>query len=443
MDRNFEKYLIEWKIEANRKPLIVRGARQIGKSYTINKFGRENFSNLVEINFELQPHLKSLFSNLNPEEIIKKLQITLNTNITPGSSLLFLDEIQECPQAVTALRYFYEKMPSLHVICAGSLLEFHIESENFKAPVGRIQYLYMYPMSFDEFLTALGETHLRDFLRGLNIKTEIPEPVHQKAVNLLKEYLIIGGMPAVTNMYISSKMSLAYQKEQNIILQTYRDDFGKYASRSKHVYLQKVFDTAPLLTAQNYKYANVDRDIPSRELKEALNLLTKAGVIHKIRVTSAHGLPLSIHSNENKFKILFLDTGLMQRVCGLNRETALTDDFTAINSGALAEQFAGQEFIAGSTPYEKANFYYWRREKKGSNAEVDYLINRNTDIIPVEIKSGATGHLKSLRLFMQEYKSKFGIRLSLLPMSYHDGIVSIPLYAAGYLDNIIKLSNLA
>ncbi|MBI1869920.1 MAG: ATP-binding protein [Chlamydiae bacterium] len=438
MKRSIENYFLKWKMEKDRRPLLVRGARQIGKSFTINKFGKENFRNHIEINFEFRPEFKSIFQTLDPQEILRKINLMLNVKIHSGEDLLFLDEIQECPQAIGSLRYFYEKMPELHVIAAGSLLEFSLSSGLFEVPVGRIQYLYMNPLSFDEFLEAIGELDFMEYLRNLNVKKVIDEALHQKGLKLLRDYLVIGGMPAALKSYVCEKESGNYQRMQLLLLQTYRDDFGKYANKVKHLYLQKVFARAPFMVGEHYKYVNVDREIPSRELKEALHLLTQAGVISKICATSGHGLPFSVHSNENKFKILFLDGGLLQRSCGLDVELGLTDDFLAVNSGSLAEQFVGQELIAYGEPYERGDLYFWKREKIGSNAEVDYLVRAGSQIVPIEVKSGVTGKLKSLKLFMGAHSSKLGVRFSQLPLSFHEKILSLPLYAVQAMPKLMR-----
>lgn len=428
MKRHLEQTaLANWKDAKNRMPLLLRGARQVGKTYLVRHFAKESFTNLVEINFEFQPGLCQLFNNLDPMEIVRNINLTLNTHIEMGKTLLFFDEIQDCPQAITALRYFYEKMPELHVIGAGSLLEFALSEKGFKMPVGRVQYLHLQPLSFEEFLTATHEDQMVDYLQQISLREAVSPVVHEKLLKLLREYLLIGGMPAVVNTYLADKTSPEYQNRQTLILQTFRNDFGKYATRAKQVYLQKVFSSAPTMVGKRYKYSHVEADTPSRELKEALFLLCRAGLITRVTAVSAHGLPFL--PNENKFKILFLDTGLMQRGCKLDAQIAQADDFLAINSGALAEQFVGQEFLADMDPHEDRGLFFWVRDKKNSQAEVDYLFVYQGEIIPVEVKSGKTGTMKSLKLFMEGHESKIGLRFSGQPLSFCEKILSIPLYA--------------
>ena len=427
MYRFLQKDLVFWKQNQHRKPLLLRGARQVGKTHAIRDFAKENFDHLVEVNFELQPNYKKIFTTLEPAEIVRNLNLALGKTIKPGVTLLFLDEIQECPQAISALRYFYEKMPHLHVIGAGSLLEFALSTQNFKMPVGRVEYLYMQPMTFEEFLLAAKEEGLKSFLDALTLRQKINEAVQARLFQLFKKYLLVGGMPEAIQVYLGNPDSNEFQDVQLSLLQTYRDDFGKYASRAKHVHLHKVFNTAPSKVGQIYKYSHIDRETPSKELKTALHLLVQAGVMTQLHATSGHGLPFIKDVNERKFKILFLDVGLMQRACGLDAQIALADDFLAVNSGAVAEQFVGQQLLSLRNPHEK-----------NSKAEVDFLTVIGSKILPVEVKAGKTGTLKSLKLFLQEHNSPLGIRFSQQELSFHDKILSIPIYAVSQMPKITK-----
>lgn len=433
MQRAIKQRLIAWKSSQYRKPLIIRGARQVGKTYTIREFGQTQFANTVEINFDQKPALKNIFqANTNPQDIIQQLTAVLNTSIIAGETLLFLDEIQECPEAISALRYFFELMPELHIICAGSLLEFALHSSNFKMPVGRIEFMYLYPLSFSEFLAANAQSKLQDYINSMSLTKPIPEALHQALLKQLKYYYTVGGMPLVVQRWLNTG---SFQEERSIIIQTYRNDFGKYANIAKHQYLDKVFSITPTLVGQKYKYVNIDKDLQSRPLKEALYLLIKAGLIKKVFATPASGLPFQY--KDEIFKAIFLDVGLMQHICGLDSIIALSEDFLAINSGAIAEQFVGQELLAYSPSYEAPNLYFWNREKVGSQAEVDYLIQHNSQIIPIEVKAGKTGRLKSLQLFMYEHKSTIGVRISQKPLEQEQNILSIPLYAIEQIPRLI------
>jgi len=438
MRRDIEKELILWKAQKEKYPLIIRGARQVGKSYLVETFGKTHFQNNVIVNLEFQPQLKDCFKSLDPSEIINKLQLILGVQIKEDNTLLFLDEIQECPQAIMALRYFKEKMPKLPIIAAGSLLEFVMRSPDFKMPVGRVQFLYLEPMSFSEYLDAAGNQNLREFISDVKLTDSIDDVIHKKLLELLRIYIIVGGMPAALTEYLSSKDLMNCQRIQTALLQTYRSDFGKYAKISQHKYLQKVFDAAPRMAGQRIKYSNIDPDTRSRDLKNALNLLTLAGIVRPIYLTKASGLPLGAQINEQRFKINFLDVGLMQNSCGLQGRLSIEEDFMQINAGSVAEQFVGQELTAYSDRHQQVGLYFWAREKRGSMAEVDYVINIGSDIFPVEVKSGKEGRLKSLRMFIEEKKSRLGIRFSQDKLSYYDKILSIPLYMVEQLPRLAE-----
>lgn len=438
MYRDAEKELILWKNKKDRYPLLIRGARQVGKSFLVETFAKKNFQSSVVINFELQPQLKECFSNLDPQEIINKLQLILGVHIDKENTLLFLDEIQGCPEAIVSMRYFREKMPELAVIGAGSLLEFALRSSDFKMPVGRIHFLYLEPLSFSEFLDASGNQQLRQYLSKIMLNDAIDEEIHRRLLELLRLYLILGGMPAVLREYFSNKDMSSCQNIQTGLLQTYRSDFGKYAKTSQHKYLLKVFDAVPRLVGQRIKYANIDADVKSRDLKSALDLLVLAGIVKPIYLSKASGLPLGAQINEQKFKLNFLDVGLVQTACGLQGRLSIEKDFMQINSGAIAEQFAGQELGAYADRHQPSNLFFWARDEKSSSAEVDYVVSVDAKILPLEIKAGKTGTLKSLKLFLTGKKAEFGIRISQEKLSYYDNILSLPLYMIEQLPRLAK-----
>ena len=440
--RDIEAELKKWKDEKKRYPLLVRGARQVGKSYCIKKFAGEYFENLVEINFEQNPKYKACFDTLNPEKIIESISILSNSDIIPGKTLLFLDEIQECPSAIVALRYFYEQYFDLHVIAAGSLLEFALSQEDFKMPVGRVQYIFLKPLSFLEFLDAIGEGKIRNLIENLNRDNLPTRVIHEHILSFIKLYFIIGGMPAVVYEYINSRNIKRCLNIQTIIIQTYRDDFGKYASRVKYKYLQKIFYGVPKMVGKKFKYSNIDSDMQSRDLKEALILLEKAGVVYRVKHTGGNGLPLEAQSKENIFKVVFLDIGLMQNICGLGSDIYLSSlqDFININEGAIAEQFAAQELLCYQDFYTQPSLYYWVREAKNSSAEVDYVIPCSSKALPIEIKSGKTGTFRSMHLFLQKATLPVGVKISLLPFDFTLPIISIPFYAIKKIFELVSSS---
>jgi len=439
MKRDIEEDLVRWKNQIGRMPLLLRGARQVGKSFIVEKFGKENFENCVTINLDRHPEYCSCFQSLDPIKIVSYLELVSGKNIQAEKTLLFIDEIQECPEAIHSLRYFKEELPLLHVIGAGSLLEFALNDKNFRMPVGRIESLYMRPMSFNEYLEATGHNKLRDYLKGIDIKHVVEIPVHKKLLSLVREYIALGGMPAIISEYIESKSLLRCQELQTAILSTFRNDFGKYAPQTQHEHLQMIFSKAPGLIAQWFKYSKLDPDTPSRTLKNALLKLQDAGLINLVHSTSAAGLPFITHMNEKKFKLLFLDIGLVKRACNLDLELLFKEDISLLNNGALAEQFVGQELLAYAEKNEPNNLFFWNREEKNSSAEVDYLININSQIIPIEVKAGSIGSLRSLKLLLESPNLPLGVRISELPLSKSGKIVSIPFYLIAELPRLILL----
>ncbi|MCP4217828.1 MAG: ATP-binding protein [bacterium] len=438
MKRDIDNVLDQWKDDSNRMPLMIRGARQVGKSFTITAFGERKFENLVTINLEQQPEYKECFSTLMPKEIISAISIRNMSDIIPGKTLLFLDEIQECPGAITALRYFYEQMPELHVIGAGSLLDFVLSEENFRMPVGRVQYLFMKPLSFLEFLDAVGESRARAAIEDTGWDNMINPLVHDHLLSLVKKYAIVGGMPKATAEYASSRDLNRCRRIQTSIIQTYRDDFAKYASRVKQKHLQKIFSAVPKMVGKKFKYSQVDNGIHSRNLKEAVELLEKAGVVYRVSKTHGNGLPLDVNADERHFKAVFVDIGLMQNICGLRSETLMMENFIEVNTGAVAEQFVAQELLAYPDEYESPSLYYWVREARSSSAELDFLIPCLSYPLPVEVKAGKTGTLRSMHLFLDKYPCPVGVRISRQPFSDNPPIISVPFYGIKKISEMVK-----
>lgn len=439
MKRDIDIELSQWVTSETRIPLLLRGARQIGKTFTIKKLAETHFKNIVEINFELEPFYIDCFQSLDPKHITTLITDISRKKISPGETLLFLDEIQNCPRAIMALRYFKELMPALHVIGAGSLLEFAINDEHFSMPVGRVQYMYMKPLSFREYINAAGYTGLLRQLRETTIEEPLDNVLHNKLLHLVHEYLLIGGMPEAVKTYINTQDFQAVQYQQTILLNTYRSDFGKYAKQSNHKYLQKVFDKAPALLGQQIKYNKIEDTMRSRELKEAIICLNNAGVLRTVYSSSAAGLPLQALINEKKFKWLFLDVGLASRATQISISQLLNDDINLINQGAISEQLTGQELLAYQDSRLEPQLHYWSRDEVGSQAEVDYLITQDSQIIPIEVKSGTTGKLKSMHMLMRERKLPLGVRISEAPLSFERQILSIPFYLMSEMSRLIEL----
>lgn|SRR3990167_5153195 len=433
MKRLINYDLKQWKSSSIRKPLLMRGARQVGKTYAVRELGK-TFQNMVEINFELHPDFATLFEkDLDPVRIINALVAITMQSIIPGNTLLFFDEIQACPKAIIALRYFYEQMPELHVIAAGSLLDFAIEQVGM--PVGRIQFCYVYPLSFMEYLASLGNNVLFEMILR-NVEKPLDTLFHAKLFELLGQYVLLGGMPKIiAESLIKNDFSNTYSLQDSIIA-AYQNDFPKYAKKFQIKYVETLFEYIPRSISHTFKYTHVDGDFQKRELAPALSLLEKAGIIHKVYQTAGNGLPLGAEMRFEKFKVLFLDVGLNQRMLGNNVATWLLNSIDSfINKGALTESFVGQELMAYGTDLLQQHLYYWHRESRSSNAEVDYLIQLDSNIIPVEVKSGKSGTLKSLHAFLAEKShSPFGIRFSTRSFSVKEKLHSYPLYAiAGVL----------
>jgi predicted AAA+ superfamily ATPase len=440
MKRKIDDFLQQWKTSKVRQPLLVRGARQVGKTYSITAFGRAEFANVLAVNFEEHPELSNCFSDFDPKAIIDRLSVLTGTIIEPGKTLLFLDEIQECPKAITALRYFYEKMPELHVIGAGSLIEFTLHSGDFRMPVGRVQSIFMFPLTFDEFLLALNEDQFSDYLATVDLQTGIEPVFNARLETLLRQYLLVGGMPAAVRAFSDNIIMEEIQRLQAGLIRSYGDDFAKYASSAKHKYLKTVFHNAPRMVGQRYKYSHVDRNIESKFLKDALGMLCDARCLNRVVHTSGAGLPMAAGINRRKFKIIFLDVGLMQNGLGVQSSLVLDKSIMQINAGSVAEQLVGQELLANADPYSEPELFFWARDARGSSAEVDYLLATAGLTIPVEVKSGSTGSLKSMRLFLDKYpQTPMGIRYSMHELSYHNQILSIPLYMLSQTPRLLSM----
>ena len=433
MKRLIEKNLEEWRQDKRRKPLLIRGARQVGKTYIVRRFGK-NFKSFAEINFELLNDANDIFkADLKPDRIIRDLSLLLQTKIIPGESLLFLDEIQEAPEAIKALRYFYELMPELHVVAAGSLLEFQIEKIGI--PVGRVSTMYMYPLTFPEFLTAGRNDDYLSVITGIFKGNKINRTFHNHLTRLLGEYIAIGGMPEAVNCWIETNDYKECLQIHRSLIETFRQDFLKYSKKYQVKYVDRLFNEIPRMLGQKFKFSTISGEYRKRELDPALELLQKAGVIHKVYHTSGQGLPLGADINFDRFKIVFLDIALAQTVLNMETTSWILKPLEQItNRGAVAEAFVGQELIAGSGIDIKPQLYYWHREARSSNAEVDYLTVSNDRIIPVEIKSGKEGSLKSMKIFLKGHPlSPYGIRFYGGMPDIVDNIRSYPLYCVAGL----------
>lgn len=438
MRRIIDSYLLEWKQSTYRKSLLLRGARQVGKTYAVNRLGA-TFESFVTINFEKTPEAIPLFEGtISPAVLLPKLEEVTQKRIIPGSTLLFFDEIQLAPRALTSLRYFYEDLPELHVIGAGSLLDFTIKEIGI--PVGRVESLYVYPLTFLEFLHALNHELLARGIAQASPTNPYTEPLHEKAIGLLAQYIAIGGMPEAVKKWRDIQSPLACYETHSAIIDTYRQDFGKYAKKHEVKYINLLFNEIPRHMGKKFKSSNIPGEYRKRELYPALDLLETAGIIHKVFRSAAQGIPLGAQANPDEFKTIFLDTALSQSILGLERAPWLYNPLEAfINKGEVVEAFVGQELLAYGSPKQKGNLYYWQRDARNSEAEIDYVIQQHDSIIPIEVKSGAGSTLKSMHLFLESHpQSPYGIKFSTQNYSEHDKIKSIPLYAIFTLFKDVK-----
>jgi len=443
MERSLYQELVAWKVQVDRLPIIVRGARQVGKSYLIEQFGRREFDQLHVVNFEKQPHLAACFHSLDPKDILRELELHQGIRIENGNCLLFFDEIQDCPQALKSLRYFAEEMPDLHVMAAGSLLEFVLEQEEFSFPVGRVQFMNLGPLTFSEYLLACDQSPLVDLLSTVQSSDEISPELHQRLLSLVKQFFIIGGMPGVVSIFLSSDSFLEVKRRQSAILDLYALDFGKYATKyAQHRHLKKLFERIPDLCGKHFKYSKIDPESanPARDYRDTLERLRQARLILPVHMTKGNGLPLRAEKSEKKFKLFFLDVGLLVLGLGGEGQEINKDNDSAIFRGVLAEQFVAQEIYALQDPYIERGLYYWENTSRGSSAEIDFLVNLDQKRVPIEVKSGSTGRLKSLRQFMEKKKVDLGVQISDRPLEFEQGILSVPFYLTGELARLMNLS---
>ena len=451
-------HLEAWAARRPHKPIVIRGARQVGKSTLVREFARAAGLTLVAVDFERNPELREAFTGRDPARILALLKLLTGKTAAAGTHLLFLDEIQAAPEALAALRYFHEEMPELHVLAAGSLLEFALAQTRFPMPVGRVEYMHLGPMHFEDFVIAMGEADLADFLRAFPLRSvkenALPAALHRKCLDLLRRYWVVGGLPEAVAAFVhaSSGGGGGFEPVSRVlqsVVATYRDDFGKYGrSRDR---IRMVFDRLPHLVARKFKYVEVSREHRASEIGAALDHLCMARVASKVFRTAANGVPLAAEINERFFKCLHVDVGLMCAALGLDvLDLERQGDPTLVNRGAVAEQFVGQHLLYSEAPYLTPALHYWARETRNAAAELDYVIAAGSRVVPVEVKAGATGSLRSLHQFIHEKSSGLALRFNADPPSLlrdsrklPDGttvrfdLLSLPLYLVGQARRLI------
>lgn len=414
MQRTRTQDLKNWLSSPDRKPLVIRGARQVGKTWLVRNLAELTGKQLFEVNFEKKPELISLFTASNdPKVILLNIGALFNQVVDPEKSLLFIDEIQAAPEVFAKLRWFAEDMSELPVVAAGSLLEFMLADHTFSMPVGRINYMHVEPLSFEEFLLANGKQLLADFIAHFEWTLDIPVAIHGELLSLFKEYTIVGGMPVSVASWSRDRSFQKLEQNHHDLLSTYRDDFPKYSSRTKSDRLNEVLQAIPQMLGQKFVYSKVNPEVQATTVKRVLESLAKARVSHFIFSCAGNGVPLAAEIREKYFKKIFLDVGLACTALGLSLSQLKTpQDLLLVNQGGIAEQVVGQILRIIVPYYAEPALFYWQREEKGSNAEIDYLIQHENQVVPIEVKSGTTGSLKSLHLFMGLKKLSRAVRVN-------------------------------
>ena len=401
----------------------------------------------MTVDLERERDLHSLFSEQDPQRMLSELGLLRGQNVTPGKTLLFLDEIQACPPALAMLRYFYELMPELHVIAAGSLLDFALREFEYSMPVGRIEFLHLHPMSFEEFVAATEGEPLVEYLKKWTLAQPPSEALSKRFLQAVRSYFFVGGMPEAVQAYAARKDLLEVQRIQTALVETMQVDFAKYGPRRMHELVRSTYRHVAQNVGRKIKFVNISREERAADVRCALELLTLSRVVHPVVHTSANGLPLGAERDERHFKVLFLDIGLVNRLCGLN--LVGTGDLVTVNEGSLAEQFVGQQLLCNAPSFVDPQLFYWTREARNANAEVDFVINRQQEILPVEVKAGKTGTLRSAFQFLREKRRRCAVRFYTGPPVLEEiklpgeaetsvQFLSLPLYLVGQSDRLLR-----
>jgi predicted AAA+ superfamily ATPase len=451
MKRSASTFLDQWIEDSQRKPLVLRGARQVGKTWLVRDLAQRHGLRLVELNMERRPELADHFRANDPQRAVSDLSADLGISISSETCLLFIDEVQATPHLLSFLRWFREEMPEMPVVAAGSLLDFALREHAFSMPVGRISYCYLEPFSFYEFLDASGNERLKAALIAAGESLDIAPRLHQRALALFAEYCLCGGLPEVISDWIAKHDDARRLQLQRDLIATYRDDFNKYRGRISADLLRRVMDALPRQLGGRFVYSHVDGDAKHRDLKQALELLRLARVCHRVEHTAANGLPLGAETNPGLFKVILVDVGLAAVQMGFSRlDLRDLDAVVWANKGGIAEQFVGQHLRCLSQAYEDPGLFYWQRTE-GRQAEIDYVIQHGSHVVPVEVKAGKAGSMKSLHAFMQAKKFPCALRLDINPPSSQDvdvmtttaasvkyRLLSLPLYMAESIPAVLR-----
>lgn len=431
LPRRIDSALLEWKNDKYRKPMLLRGARQTGKTTAVRNFG-STFDTFVEVNFEKDKSIAKLFDgDLDVKFICRQIEGATRKRIAPGETLLFFDEIQACPRAISSLRYFYEDYPELHVVATGSLLEF-VFNEIKDFGVGRIRNAFIYPFSFPEFASALGEDILIEQMREATFARPLPPLSHERMLDLLKIFLIVGGMPSAIGTYANERNFLDTERMQKDVMTSLKADFGKYSEKVPASRIRSTLTSIIRQTGGKFTYTDSLTGLTYRQSKKAVDLLELSKIVIRSASCHANGLPLGGDLNEKANKFMLFDTGLYMHESDFNLSANITlPAIEFINKGRLAEMFVGLELLKAEDPFTERGLYYWHREAQGSTAEVDYLLQHAESVLPLEVKSGRTGKMKSLGILMKEKNIRLGLRTSQENLLSYGDIRVIPLYMIG------------
>ena len=425
MKRKIEKYLKWWKqLGSEKMPLLLYGARQIGKTYQLHEFGANNYKNTAYLNFETEPALTQLFSDsIDPGKLVPKIERYLKTNISPADTIIIFDEIQSCNRALTSLKYFCEKAPEYDVIGAGSLLGVHTSSKDYSFPVGKVITKMMYPMSFEEFLWESDKAVFADTIEEcFNNNLPMEQTLHENLLDLYREYLIVGGMPLAVYNYVNNDRILSYTDIQRIIVDTYVSDMTKYTDQAQSIKTINTFDSIiPQLAKENkkFQYKLIAKGARASLFGESIDWLIKAGVVVKSTRISSGNTPPNITKDLSAFKLYMGDIGLASYKAGLTRENIRIFDKTFM--GGITENY-----VANTLTCNDYELFYWESDSK---AEVDFVIMKEGSIIPIEVKSNQNTRSYSLNSYMKKYAPDYAIRISGKNFGFDNGIKSVPLYA--------------
>lgn len=432
--RNILKHMELWKNSKNRRPLIIRGARQVGKTVAVEMFGR-TFDHCIVLNLERDADRRIFENAASVEMVLQGVELSKGKNPLASSTLLFIDEIQNSGRAIELLRFFYEDYPQLYVVCAGSLLEAIMKKEGFSFPVGRVEFLYLYPLTFDEYLAALGKKKVLDALRAVTLKNPPSETLHRMAMELFNEYAFVGGMPAVVGDFLERRSYTAIADIKEAILTALKDDVAKYARMAESKYLRHVIEYAPYSVGERITYEKFGNSLfRSREIKNAFELLEYAMIVQRVYGSPAVALPIQPHFRVAP-KIVYLDSGLVIHKLGLTADVSRVVDLNSIFRGHFSEQVVGQALLAENMKRNTA-LCFWYRNAKGSTAETDYSYVYGDAVVPIEVKSSAGGSLKSLHEFMMAKQTGYAVRMYAGMLQKNDveaesvkfRLVSIPFY---------------